>query len=134
MTKLNDLPELSRAELDVMRILWEEHKLSAREIHEKVGETYGWAYSTTRTVLDRLAAKGHLERKSFHGVNLYTPAISRPQGLAHLVRDFADRVLEIEPAAVVALFARDSRLTPAEVEELSLLVSHTAKGKEGRHE
>jgi BlaI family penicillinase repressor len=129
-----ELPELSRAELDVMKELWEHDRLSAREVHEQLGERYGWAYTTTRTVLDRLVVKGHLKRKAFHGIHLYAAAITRPQGLAHMVRDFAERVLESEPAALVALFARDSRLSPAELDELSQLVASAEEREGGRHD
>jgi len=122
MTDRNDLPELSRAELDLIRILWDGERLSAREVHEQLPEGYDWAYSTTRTMLERMVTKGYLGRESFHGVNLYEPCITRPEGLARLVQNFADRVLEMEPASVVALFARGSRLTPSEIDELSRLV------------
>jgi|YelNatPaOPRAMG01_1025707.scaffolds.fasta_scaffold06551_2 predicted transcriptional regulator len=122
MAKKKDLPDLSRAELDLMRILWRAERLSAREVHEGLDPAYGWAYSTTRTVLERLVAKGYLTRELFHGVNLYRPLISRPQGLARLVRDFADRVLEADRGGLVALFARDSSLSPAEVKELERLL------------
>lgn len=116
-------PELSRAELDLMRILWSADRLSAREIHGRLDPVYGWAFSTTRTMLDRMVAKGHLVREPFHGVNLYRAALSRPQGLAPLVRHFADRVLGADHSAVVGLFASASDLTPAEVEELARLVA-----------
>lgn len=122
-------PELSRAELDLIRILWGSDGLSAREIHERLDPGYGWAFSTTRTMLDRMVAKGHLAREPFHGVNLYRALLSRPQGLAPLVRHFADRVLGADHSAVVGLFASASDLTPAEVEELARLVAD-ARGEE----
>lgn len=122
MAKRKELPDLSRAELDLMRILWRAGRLSAREVHGRLDSAYGWAYTTTRTVLERLVAKGYLTRNPFHGVNLYEPLISRPQGLARIVRDFADRVLEADRGSVVALFARDSSLSPAEVRELERLL------------
>lgn len=122
MAKRRELPELSRAELDLIRILWSDGRLSARQIHDRLGKNYNWAYSTTRTMLDRMVTKGHLEREGYHGVNLFTPIISRPQGLARLVQDFAERVLEMDPSTVVALFASGSRLSQSELEELTRLI------------
>jgi len=122
MADRKGLPELSRAELDLMRILWSDGQLSARQVHERLADDYDWAYSTTRTMLDRMVAKGHLKREGFHGVNLFTPIISRPMGLARLVQDFAERVLEMDPSTVVALFASGSRLSPAELDELARLI------------
>jgi predicted transcriptional regulator len=48
------LPDLSDSELDVMRALWKGGRLSAREVHDTVSPEREWAYSTTRTVLDRM--------------------------------------------------------------------------------
>jgi predicted transcriptional regulator len=118
------LPDLSRSELDVMKVLWSapEGRLSAREVHDQLAGPLDWAYSTTRTVLDRMAKKSLLDRQSFHGVLLYAPRISRPLGLARMVRDFAERVLELDHGAVVPLFARSEALTADEVEELARLL------------
>jgi predicted transcriptional regulator len=126
------LPEVARSELEVLKVLWEEGRLSAREVHERLAAGQGWAYSTTRTVLDRMVKKGLLERGSFHGVYLYQPRISRPLGLARLVRDFAERVLELDSAAVLPLFARSEALSEEEVAELSrLLEAAGADDEEG---
>lgn len=122
MSAKEDLPELSRAELDLMKILWRTGRSRAREVHEQLSASYEWAYSTTRTMLERMVSKGYLERETFHGVILYSPLISKPRGLAHLVMDFSQRVLEGEHASVVALFARGTSLSPEEVEELANLL------------
>jgi predicted transcriptional regulator len=127
--KPSRLPELSRAELDLMKILWQHDRLSGREIHDLLDTSYGWAYSTTRTMLERMVSKGYLARETFHGVNLYLPLINRPQGLAGMVREFADRVLEMDHGSVVALFARGSTLTPTEVEELARLLDESSHGE-----
>jgi predicted transcriptional regulator len=116
------LPELSRAELDIMKWIWEEGKLSARELHERLTKTYDWAYSTTRTTMDRMVKKELLAKNEFHGLYLYEPLISKPMGLAQAVRDFADRVLEVDYGTVVSLFAHSQALTPNEIEELHRLL------------
>jgi len=124
------LPDLSRAEFDIMRVLWRAGRLSVREVHDQVRETYDWAYSTTKTMMDRMVKKGLLSRESFHGIYLYQPMISRPAGLAKMVRFFADRVLEMDTGSVVSLFARSKALSPEEIKELSrLLKEEKKKGK-----
>lgn len=125
------LPEVARSELEVLKVLWEEGRLAAREVHERLAADQGWAYSTTRTVLDRMVKKRLLERGSFHGVYLYRPRISRPLGLARLVRDFAERVLELDSAAVLPLFARSEALSEEEVAELSRLLAAAGEADEG---
>jgi BlaI family penicillinase repressor len=116
------LVDLSRAEYDILRTLWKRGRLSVREVHDQLQETYGWAYTTTKTMMDRMVEKGLLNRESFHGVYLYKPMITRPAGLARMVQFFADRVLEMDVGSVVSLFARSKAITPEEIEELNKLL------------
>jgi len=118
----NGLPRLTPAELDVMKALWNTGRLSAREVHERVAEARGWAYSTTRTTVERLVRKGYLAKRSFHGIHLYEPRISRVTGLARMVHEFAANVLELSQAPVVALFAESEALTDEELDELMALL------------
>jgi BlaI family transcriptional regulator, penicillinase repressor len=129
MASKNTLPDLSKSEFDILRVLWKSEKLNIREVHEQLIENYDWAYSTTKTMMDRMVKKGLLNRESFHGVFLYSPLISRPTGFAKLIHFFSDRVLELDHAAVVALFSRSKALTPDEIKELSELLNQ-AKDKE----
>ena len=118
----HDLPQLTPAELDVMKVLWSEGRLSARELHDRVAARHDWAYSTTRTTIERMVRKGLVDKLRFHGLHLYAPAISRARGLARMVRDFAREVLEVNPVPVVSLFADAGNLSQAELDELRELV------------
>ena len=122
MENQNHFPELSRSELDIMKVLWKDGRSSAREVHDRLSDVYNWAYSTTKTVMDRMVKKGRLSRENFHGVFLYNPLISKPAGLAKLVRNFADNVLELDYGSVVSLFARSKALTDKEVQELQQIL------------
>ena len=122
MKTISNLPQLSKSELDIMKILWKDDKQSAREVHNTLVREYEWAYSTTKTMMDRMVKKGYLTRENFHGVFLYKPLISKPTGLASFVRNFADRVLEMDYGSVVSLFAHSQALTPNEIRELSKIL------------
>ena len=123
MISRDKLPQLTSAELDVMKVLWQAGKLSAREAHERLAGRQGWAYSTTRTMLERMAAKGLLRKRAFHGLHLYAPRVSRVEALARRVRDFAREVLETRHVPVVSLFAESEALTADELRELEALLA-----------
>jgi predicted transcriptional regulator len=125
MNEVNQEPNAT--ELEVLKLLWREEQLSAREVHERLAAVQGWAYSTTRTVLDRMVAKKLLRRRVFHGLNLYEPRLSRVRAIASMVRAFAEKVAEVHPAAVVPLFAESDALTPEEVEELAALLEDAGR-------
>jgi predicted transcriptional regulator len=122
-----ELPELSKAEYDILRILWKRGAQSVREVHERIQEAQNWAYSTTKTMLDRMVKKGLVKRGKFHGLYLYSPLISRPAGLARLVQFFANRVLEVDPGTVVSMFAQSQAITPEEMQELRQLLNEVTE-------
>ena len=122
------LPALTRPELDVMKALWHAGDLGAREVHERVGTRHDWAYSTTRTTLERMVKKGLVAKQAFHGLYVYRAAISKARGLAGMVRDFAESVLESEVAPVVSLFADAQTLTPEEIAELHAVLAEAEEG------
>ena len=125
------LPDLTKAEFDILRIIWKSGKLSVREVHDQITTTHSWVYSTTKTMMDRMIRKQLLAREQFHGVFLYHPLISRPTGFTRFVQFFADRVLELDYGEVVALFSKSKALNPEEMMELEKLL---ADEKEDRHD
>ena len=127
--KKNKLPDLSRAEYDILRILWKEGRQTIREVHEEIQPISNWAYSTTKTTMDRMVAKGLLKREQFHGIFLYEASVSRPAGLARMVEFFADRVLETDYGTVVSLFARNNSLSDREIAELRELIKTSKETK-----
>ncbi len=114
------LPEISKAEHQILDLLWETGELGVREIHEQLAN--GWAYSTTKTVVDRMANKGLLSRQKLHGVYVYAAAISRPAGLARWLRFFADQLLGVDRHTAVAMFGQSRKLDDEELVELQRLV------------
>jgi predicted transcriptional regulator len=127
MNQPDPLPELTKAEFDILRIAWKSKRLSVRELHDQLIKNYQWAYSTTKTMMDRMVKKGFLERQKFHGVFLYKPLISRPRGFARFIQFFSERVLELDSGMVVSLFSESKALTAEEIEELTLLLEEEKK-------
>jgi len=129
--KLNDLPDLTKNELQLLNILWKSDEgFSIREVHEKIQHENQWAYSTTKTTMDRMVKKGLLERADFHGVYLYQAAISKPAGLAKLVSYFMNDVLELDSGALMSLFGSSKALSETEVDELESILKQGLDKKE----
>jgi len=123
-----NLPDLSRTELQILNVIWKNKEgLSVREVHEQISQTFNWAYSTTKTTMDRMVKKGLLRRGDFHGVFLYQTEISKPAGLARLISFFMNDLLEIDQSALVSLFGQSKALTKDEVDELELLLDEQVK-------
>ncbi len=126
-------PELSKAEYDILRILWRQGNLTVREVHDSLKDTRKWAYSTTKTMMDRMVRKKYLERRPFHRIYLYKSLISKPQGIMRWVEFFADRVLEMDISSTVALFGKTNSLNSEEIEELTSLLETSRNNKDKDH-
>lgn len=112
--------EISRSEFTILRSLWKQHPQSTREVHDSLASR--WAYTTVKTMMDRMVTKGLLAKTTVHGVFVYDPAISRPEGVMQFVRFFADKILERDYEKVVSMFADSDTYTPEEIEELRNLL------------
>ncbi|MGA7298194.1 MAG: BlaI/MecI/CopY family transcriptional regulator [Rhodanobacteraceae bacterium] len=121
--------EASGPELDVLKLLWRYQRLSAREIHDHLGPPRKWAYSTTRTVLERMVKKDLLRKRTLHGLNVYAPEAAKVPALASLVRDFTRRVLDIRPSAAIPMFAESDLLDEKELAELRQLLETEGKSE-----
>lgn len=59
------LPDLSRFELQCLRLIWEREQASARDVHQGLDDPP--SYSTVRTILARLEEKGAVARMGQDG-------------------------------------------------------------------
>jgi predicted transcriptional regulator len=130
MKRKKGIPELSKSEYEILRVLWEKGKQSVREVHDQLYPDLHWAYTTTKTMMDRMSKKSYLKRENFHGVNVYTPLMTRPQGLARFIQFFADRILELDAGAVISLFSKNNVLNDNEIDELTALIEGQKKEME----
>jgi len=108
----------TKPELAILKLLWNARWLSAREIADVIGAEFSWSYSTVRTVLERMCDKDLLKKKSEDGVNYYAASVGKIALLTGMIRDFADRVLELDAAPSAAMFADSKLLSKDEIEEL----------------
>jgi len=113
----------TRTELSVLKQLWTEGRMSAREIHDAVSAETGWSYSTTRTIITRMEEKGLLTRADAHGVAVYSPALSRVAVLGAMARELARDVFDIKGALPASMFADSPHVTSEELAELDAILN-----------
>ena len=71
--------ELTEAEWPVIKVVWETEPCTAPAVTEKLQKATGWTYSTVRTLMDRMVAKGVLKAKKEGKITIYHSAITRKQ-------------------------------------------------------
>lgn len=71
--------ELTKAEWTVIKAVWNDEPCAAPTIQEKLFKKTKWTYSTVRTLMDRMAAKGILTAEKVRNLTLYRSAITPQQ-------------------------------------------------------
>jgi predicted transcriptional regulator len=112
----------SITELTVLKALWRQQPLSAREIHQQVEGELGWSYSSTRKTLERMLDKGSVRQSSVHGVQVYEAALEKVGTLAAFAHDFGKRVMEIDSPLPVNMFTGSKLVDDAELAQLEQLL------------
>ena len=109
-------------ELILIKALWKDSPLSAREIHDRVSTKLNWSYSSTRKTLDRMSDKDYLKVSESHGVKVYSSLLSKVKTLSIYIKDLASRVLEVDGPLPVSMFADSKLLNSDEQKELEQLL------------
>ena len=69
--------ELTEAEWTIIKAVWDGEPCTAPAIQEKLHKKTGWTYSTVRTLMDRMVAKGLLSSDKLKNVTQYRSAVAR---------------------------------------------------------
>jgi BlaI family penicillinase repressor len=71
--------ELTGSEWTVIKAVWDHEPCAAPLIQKKLFKQTAWTYSTVRTVMDRMAAKGLLAAEKIRHQTFYRSAVTREQ-------------------------------------------------------
>ncbi len=118
---------LSRRERQIMDILYRRGRATANEVMEELsGEP---SYSTVRTQLRVLEAKGHIRHEEEGLRYVYSPAVPRrtvrKSALKHLVETFFDGSTEKVVSALLG--GEGARISDAELARIAELVTKAKK-------
>lgn len=112
----------SMSELSLLKSLWKEQPLSAREIHERVAPELGWSFSSTRKTLERMLEKAMVSQQTRHGVLVYEAQLEKVGTLAAFAHDFGRRVMEMDGPLPVNMFTGSKLVDRQELEQLEQML------------
>lgn len=118
---------LAPTEWEVMKILWEEGPLAARDVFAALPAEKDWAYKTVKTLLARLVAKGALEYDEIGNSYLYRAAVQREQMTRQEVRGLFERIRGATLSPVLAHFIEEANLSDEEIKRLGELLEEKRK-------
>ena len=124
----DDVPDVTDAELAVLRHLWDHGTSTRRQITDALYPDGGPAhYTTVQKLLERLDAKGFVTSELAGGVRAFTAAAGRDALIRRRLRDVADKLCDGSVAPLLMNLVGAGGLTAAELAELRALVRKLSK-------
>jgi len=111
------LPDLSRLEIQCLRLLWKHKQASVREIQADLGSSAG--YSTIRKIIERLEEKGAVERAGRQGkALLYRSRVSQAEMMRKEVGRFLDTMFDGSALSLMSQLVDMESVTSSDLDRL----------------
>jgi BlaI family transcriptional regulator, penicillinase repressor len=127
---MKELKELTRAEDQVMQILWKLEKAFVKDIVEEMPEPKP-AYNTVSTIIRILETKGFVDHKAYGKTHEYFPIISRERYTKFYLNNMISGYFNGSFNNLVSFFAKENKLNATDLEKLLKEIKH--KDHEGDH-
>ncbi len=124
---MGNLPQISEAEFEVMKIVWKYAPINTNEITDKLLQTTSWSPKTIQTLIKRLVKKGALTYEKQSRVFVYTPIIKENEYIDQESNSFLKRYYHGDITAMLSAYIEDDKLSETEIKHLRFLLSNKSK-------
>jgi len=124
---MKKLPQISDAEWQVMKVLWENEPLTANEVIDKFDGATSWKPKTIKTLLGRLVKKKAISFNKDGRAYVYYPLIAENDCVKAESQSFLERVFSGSLNVMFANFLEEKNLSMAEIEELKRILDQKQK-------
>ncbi|MGQ7870776.1 BlaI/MecI/CopY family transcriptional regulator [Sunxiuqinia sp. sy24] len=125
------MKELTKAEEQVMQLLWKKEKAFVKELIEQMSEPKP-AYNTVSTIVRILEKKGFVGYEAFGKTHRYFPLISKKEYTRKYMKTFMKGYFSNSFKEMVSFFAREDNMSIAELEELMKEVGKDLENEKGK--
>lgn len=126
---MNDLPQISEAEYEVMKVVWEKAPVSTNTVTEILTRTTNWSPKTIQTLLKRLVNKGALTYEKQGRVFVYTPLVEKNAYVHQQSRSFLKRYFDGDMSRMLSACLGDEPLSEKDISSLRAILAEQEKHK-----
>ncbi|MGN0412607.1 MAG: BlaI/MecI/CopY family transcriptional regulator [Lachnospiraceae bacterium] len=120
---MRNLPQISEAEYEVMKVVWKHAPISTNEITQQLLKTTNWSPKTIQTLIKRLVNKGALSYEKQSRMFVYTPTVEESEYIGQESNSFLKRFYGGNITAMLSAYLENDKLSEAEIETLRGLLS-----------
>ena len=122
------IKELTKAEEQVMQILWQLEEAMVKDIIEKMPGPKP-AYNTVSTVVRVLEGKGFIDHKAYGNSHVYLPVIKEPEYKKFTFDKMMKNYFSNSYQSLVSFIADEKKLDLKELDELTQLLENLKNKK-----
>lgn len=122
---MSQIPQISEAEWQIMKIIWNKPNITSREIIELLYDNTEWKPNTVKTLLSRLVKKGAVgftKDKQDKRLYYYYPAIGEEECIIYESKSFLHRVYDGSVSSMMASFIKHNKLSQKDIDELKQIL------------
>ncbi len=116
------MKELTRAEEEIMQILWKIDKGFVKDIIKKMPEPKP-AYNTVSTIVRILEKKGFIFHKAYGKTHEYYPSVSKEKYTKDFMKGVVKDYFSNSFKQVVSFFTKENKISVRELEEIKALMN-----------
>jgi len=117
------MKELTKAEEQIMQLLWEQEKAFVKDIVEQMPHPKP-AYNTVSTIIRILEKKGFIGHNAYGKTHEYYPLIARKDYTRTYMNSFIRNYFSGSFQEMVSFFAKEDKMSLADLDELVEDVKH----------
>jgi BlaI family penicillinase repressor len=119
---MTDIPKISEAEWEVMKIIWSKNPCSANEIIKALEHSTEWKPKTVKSLISRLLKKNAISFNEEGRTYYYYPLVNERECVKEESKSFIQRVYNGMAKNMMLSFIEDNKLTEEELEELKRIL------------
>jgi BlaI family penicillinase repressor len=123
--------KLTEGEWAIMQAVWKLEPCAAPTVQEALARTRKWSYSTVKTMMDRMVAKGLLVTEKMRNLVLYRSAVTRRQAQRGEVMRTIKQAFNGALTPMMQFLLEGHDFTEEQLGELEALI-HKKRGKSAR--
>lgn len=124
---MNNLPQISDAEFEVMNVIWKYAPISTNDIVERLSKNKVWKPKTIQTMLFRLEKKGVITHEKDSRVFVYSPLISKETYLEAEGNTFVNRFFDGALSQMVVSYLDQNELSTEDINQLQAILDKKRK-------
>jgi BlaI family penicillinase repressor len=127
---MREIPKISNAEWEVMKIIWSHSEITSINIIQELKDKAQWKPATVKSLINRLLNKNAIGFNKLCNEYLYYPLVSEDECINLESQSFINRVFNGSVKSMLLTFVESKEISQTDINELKNILNKSSK-KEG---